>query len=185
MFFPKIFKYLLVAMLVVILVNPKRWLRQASDLSDMNYWIAIPLFFAIGFYGGFIQMGMGIIFLMITVLVLKFDLIAANALKMVIVLLYTIIVVVIFQMNGMIDWHLGLIVGVGQAVGGFLAAEFAAQNADAHKMGLPYTGCCGDTCSSLTVRLTFWRTRIKKMKWLVVRPLRVLPYWDSARCPPD
>ena len=60
--FRTVFKYLMILMLFVILFKPTRWL-QASDTAYVPpKWLSIPLFLALGFYGGFIQMGMGGIF---------------------------------------------------------------------------------------------------------------------------
>jgi len=124
--FQTVFRYLLVVMFFVILIKPKRWLKELNDLP-IEHPLAIPMFFLLGFYGGFIQMGMGIVFLVVTVLILKYNLISANALKTVIVAVYTCIAVLMFHYNGLIDWKVGLTIGVGQALGGFLTAEFASK----------------------------------------------------------
>lgn len=124
--FKEIFRYLLVLMLFVILINPKRWLHKAPQSIIHNPW-ALPLFLLLGFYGGFIQMGMGVVFLIVTVLILKYDLIGANALKTIIVASYTIIALAMFHFSGLVDWKVGATIGIGQAVGGYLTAEFASK----------------------------------------------------------
>ncbi len=129
--FKLIFKYLLLVMLLVILVNPKRWLIKTSENAIHNPWLSIPAFWALGFYGGFIQMGMGVIFLVITVLIMKYNLIDANALKTFIVTVYSVLVVALFHMNGLIDWKLGLIIASGQSVGGYFTADLASRYPDA------------------------------------------------------
>ncbi len=126
--FYTVFKYLLVLMLFVILINPKKWLRERDPVKIIKHPLALPVFFALGFYGGFIQMGMGIAFLVLTVIVLKYDLISANVLKTAVVAIYTFIAVIIFEWNGMIDWKIGLVIGIGQAIGGYLAAEFLSKD---------------------------------------------------------
>ena len=125
--FKIVFKYMLLVMLGVILIKPKRWLIEYTDTAPLNMWIATPLFFAIGFYGGFIQMGMGVLFLMMTVLILKYNIIDANALKTILVAIYTIAIVIIFHFNDLINWKMGLTIAIGQAVGGYLTAEFASK----------------------------------------------------------
>lgn len=127
-FFHTVFKYLLVVMLLVVLVKPKRWLKKPQSIIPINSFWSLPMFFLLGIYGGFIQMGMGVIFLVVTVLLLKYDIIAANALKTGIVAAYTIIAVLIFHFSGLIDWKIGLIIGIGQAAGGYLTAEFASKS---------------------------------------------------------
>ncbi len=125
--FEIVFRFLLVMMLVVILVRPKRWLRETDTTMKPNLWLTIPLFLALGFYGGFIQMGMGIFFLAAMVLGARFSIIESNGVKVFVVMLYTIVVLAIFQWKGLIDWKIGMILAVGQVIGAWLAATFASK----------------------------------------------------------
>ncbi len=121
------FKVLLVLMLVVILVKPSRWLRQTDPDRRTSLWLIIPVFLALGFYGGFIQMGMGIFFLAAMVLGARYSLLDANAVKAAVVALYTLIAVAIFAYRGMIDWQVGLIFAIGQTAGGYFTAHYASR----------------------------------------------------------
>ncbi len=126
--FKAIFRYLLVVMLLVILVKPARWLQAAKpEQPPLPAFVAIPLFFAIGFYGGFIQMGMGIFFLAVLVLISRYDLIGANVLKGVVVALYTGLALAFYAWKGLVDWQLGGLMAIGQTIGGFLTATFAGR----------------------------------------------------------
>ena len=131
--FLQVFRYLLLVMLLVILVNPKRWLIKTDVNRLPNLWISIPCFLGLGFYGGFIQMGMGVFFLVVTVLIMKINIIDANALKTIIIALYTIIVVFLFHRNGLIDWQLGLTVALGQSAGGYITADLSSKYPEADK----------------------------------------------------
>lgn len=130
--FMEVFKYLMVVMLLVVLVKPKRWLREVTVEQKTNFWVAIPAFLLLGFYGGFIQMGMGILFLAVMVLGANWSLIDSNVIKSLIVAIYTIVVIAIFQWQGLIDWKIGSVIAVGQTVGGYLTANFAAKNVKAN-----------------------------------------------------
>lgn len=125
--FKLVFKYLMIAMLCIILIKPKRWLASPVDVEAMPAFISVPLFFAIGVYGGFIQMGMGIFFLAVVVLVARYNIIDGNAIKAFTVTFYTLFVILIFQMNGLIDWKAGALLAIGQMVGGFITAKFASE----------------------------------------------------------
>ncbi|HKK74122.1 MAG TPA: sulfite exporter TauE/SafE family protein [Saprospiraceae bacterium] len=125
--FLSVFKVLLVVMFIVILVKPKRWLRETDVSKRPPLWLAIPLFLGVGFYGGFIQMGMGIVFLAVMVLLARYSLIHANAVKIVVVGIYTALAIIIFQYKGLIDWEIGLIMAIGQTIGGYYTAVFAAK----------------------------------------------------------
>lgn len=125
--FRQVFRFLMVFMLLVILVKPARWLRETDLEVQPPKWIIIPTFLALGFYGGFIQMGMGIIFLAVTVLGARFSLLDANILKSYIIAIYTIPVLIIFHFQGLIDWKYGLFMAIGQTVGGYLTAQYASR----------------------------------------------------------
>lgn len=125
--FKEVFKYLLVLMLFVVLVNPKRWLIETQLDHKIPVWLSIPLYLAIGFYGGFIQMGMGILFLAVLVLVAKQNIIEANAIKAFTVFFYTVFVLAYFHYRGLVDWRAGALLAVGQTIGGYLTAIYASK----------------------------------------------------------
>jgi len=125
--FRVIFKYLMIAVFFVLLIKPKRWLNAPDNEAKLNPWLAIPIFLALGFYGGFIQMGMGVFFLIITVLIGKYNIIDANAIKGFTVLLYSVVVLAIFHFRGLVDWKAGGVIAIGQLLGGYLTANFAAR----------------------------------------------------------
>jgi len=131
--FKTVFSYLLVVMLVVILIKPKRWLRDTDTDFKLHPIAAAALMIPLGFYGGFIQMGMGVLFLIVFVLIARYNIMEANAVKIFVVFLYTIVVLGIFAYKGMIDWRMGGLVAIGQAAGGWLGAEFGSKYKDADK----------------------------------------------------
>jgi len=125
--FRMVFGFLLILMLLVILVKPERWIREARDQQPVRYALAVPVFLILGFYGGFIQMGMGIFFLAAMVLGAGYDIIRANAIKVLVVALFTVMAILIFEWRGLIDWRVGLVLAVGQALGGYLTARYASR----------------------------------------------------------
>lgn len=131
--FREVFRFLMALMLIVILVKPKRWLRETDVDRPANPWLMLPLMLVLGFYGGFIQMGMGVFFLAIMVLIGRFSLTDSNAMKIVIVGLYTFIALFIFHAQGLVDWKFGSLLAIGQATGGWFAATFAARSPQANK----------------------------------------------------
>mgnify|MGYP002624932781 FL=1 len=124
--FISVFSYLMILMLFVILVKPQRWLRETDDSSNPNPLISIPMFLALGFYGGFIQMGMGVFFLAAMVLGAKYSLLDANVVKSFVVAAYTIVVIAIFHWQGLVDWKVGGILAIGQTAGGYFTAHYAS-----------------------------------------------------------
>ena len=119
---------LMVVMLVFILARPKRWLKgQLEVLGRRPRDLELVIFFFIGAYGGFIQAGVGIFLLAGLVLGVGYDLVRANAVKVLIVLCFTAFAMVVFMINGQILWGLGLLLAVGNAGGGWLAAKLAIE----------------------------------------------------------
>ena len=57
----------------------------------------------------------------------QFTIIKANALKMVVIVIYTIISLFIFHYNGLIDWRIGAVLSIGTAAGGYLTASYASR----------------------------------------------------------
>lgn len=126
--FKRVFRFLMILMLFVILVKPKRWLRETDTSNPTPIGVVIPVFLVLGFYGGFIQMGMGVFFLAAMVLGMRYSIMDGNVVKVFVVALYTIFAIILFQWQGMIEWKIGLIMAAGQAIGGYLGANFASKS---------------------------------------------------------
>ncbi|MCP5099252.1 MAG: sulfite exporter TauE/SafE family protein [Chloroflexi bacterium] len=119
---------LMIVMLVVILVEPKRWLEgRPNAMSEGPDWKQMIIFFGVGIYGGFIQAGVGIFLLAGLVLSVGYDLVRSNAIKSLIVLCFTISAMIVFIINDQIHWGIGLILAVGNGFGGWVAARMAVK----------------------------------------------------------
>jgi len=90
-------------------------------------WIQILIFFAIGLYGGFIQAGAGFFLLAGLVLGAGYDLVRANAVKVLIVLCYTIFALAVFLFNDQVRWEVGLVLALGNMLGAWIAARMAVK----------------------------------------------------------
>lgn len=117
---------LMAFMLVVLLVRPQRWLANTEPKPDaarkpLN-WL---LFLAVGFYGGFIQAGVGIFLISALVLRAGFDLVSANTIKLLVVFAFSLPVLAVFVRGGQVVWSYGLLLALGQALGAWGAARFA------------------------------------------------------------
>lgn len=119
---------LMLMMAVVILMRPKRWI-EGSQATERKFpgWLTAILFFLVGVYGGFIQAGVGIFLLVCLVLASGFDLMRANAVKVLIVLCFTIFTLAVFVYHGQVDWDIGLVLGIGNMAGAFVATKMAVK----------------------------------------------------------
>lgn len=95
--------------------TPPRGLTDSSS--------SIPLLLLAGFYGGFVQAGVGFILIAAIAGSLRYDLVRTNALKVACSLAFTALALLIFIMNGQILWIPGLILAVGSVAGAYLAVK--------------------------------------------------------------
>lgn len=84
----------------------------------------IALFFA-GVYGGFVQAGVGFILIAALAGSLRYDLVRANALKVVATGVFSVVALGVFIWRDQVLWVPGLILGVGTVVGAALSVKFA------------------------------------------------------------
>ncbi|MDP2380502.1 MAG: sulfite exporter TauE/SafE family protein, partial [Pseudohongiella sp.] len=78
-----------------------------------------------GVYGGFVQAGVGFILLAALAGGLRYDLVRANALKMVCTLAFTSVSLGIFIWFDQVKWVPGLILAVGTMLGSYFSVKFA------------------------------------------------------------
>lgn len=97
-------------------------------------WI---VFFLIGLYGGFLQIGVGILLLLGIRAFFRLSWTASNYFKLLIVLIYTVPTTIYFALVGMIEWQAGIFLALGQIIGAYGAARVFSLNAKL-KAYIPY-----------------------------------------------
>jgi uncharacterized membrane protein YfcA len=124
--FRKAMAVIMLVMLFFIIYKPSVWLKGQGNLvlRKVSVWQYI-IFFFIGVYGGFIQVGVGYFLLAGIVLGAGYDLVKANAIKVWIVLLYTPFALIVFVLNGQVNWKYGLIHAIGNVTGAYIASKWA------------------------------------------------------------
>jgi uncharacterized membrane protein YfcA len=124
----RIIGVLMVVLLGVMFFKPERWIAEHATRREPRLAVEIPLFFAIGVYGGFIQVSVGLFLIAGLVLGAGYNLIGANAMKNFLVLIFTAAALVVFVIHDQVDWMLGLLLGAGQALGAWVAARTALKH---------------------------------------------------------
>jgi len=118
----------MVIMVFFLFYKPDRWLKDnPAMLSRPVRWWQLVIFFAVGFYGGFIQVGVGYFLLMSLVLGVGYDLVKANAVKNLIVFLYAIFALLVFIIDGQVNYLYGLILSAGSVIGALIASYLAVK----------------------------------------------------------
>jgi uncharacterized membrane protein YfcA len=127
----KVIGYLMIFTLAIVLLKPKRWLIETAERKDNKSILNFIIFFAIGWYAGFIQMGMGILFLASLVLISKYSIIDANFIKIIICAALLFPALLIYMYNDQIEWIPATALALGQGLGGWFATKFALENEQA------------------------------------------------------
>jgi len=83
--------------------------------------------FAVGYYGGFAQAGVGIFLLAILGGLLRYDLVRANALKGLLITAFTGLSLLVFVGASQVEWIPGIVLGVGMVLGALAGVRFAIQ----------------------------------------------------------
>jgi hypothetical protein len=130
--FENILAGVLILMLFFIFMDPQRWLKDQLHLIQKKPDVMqVMIFLGIGLYGGFIHIGVGIILLSAIVLNAGYDLVKANAIKIMIVFLYSPFALGVFMLNGQVDYQIGLISAIGNILGGLVGSNMAMNKGNA------------------------------------------------------
>jgi uncharacterized membrane protein YfcA len=126
--FRQVFGVAMVALLYPMLRPPKARLEDLAAPPRSTFG-NVALFFAIGVYGGAIQAGVGI-FLIAALARSGLDLVRANAIKVVVIGVLTLVAVPVFVLHDQVDWRLASALVVGFGLGGELGARAAVKGGE-------------------------------------------------------
>jgi uncharacterized membrane protein YfcA len=103
--------------------------RTRTAPRPRSFWL-YPALFGIGFYGGFIQVGVGFLLMAALFHLLRVDLVRVNMHKVFIVLVYTLPALAVFLSTGNVVWGYGLALAAGNMLGGWLGARIAVRGGE-------------------------------------------------------
>lgn len=107
---------------IMLLPSPALLRTTRLEVSGLR-WPVLAAMLVIGFYGGFIQVAVGILFIVLLYRVLGIDLVQVNALKVMVVLVYMVPALGIFVATGNVAWSYGLVLAAGSMAGAWLAVQ--------------------------------------------------------------
>lgn len=118
---------------VMLVMHFDRGARSAAadhvpDRRQM--WRGHLMMIGAGFWGGFIQLGVGFILMPILNRVMGLDLVRTNMHKVVIVACYTTVALAVFASQVELLWVVGLALALGNAIGGYLGAHFTVSSGE-------------------------------------------------------
>jgi uncharacterized protein len=123
-------KILGIIMILIILsmIIPRKKIK--TDEKPGKLWMVYASMFGIGFYGGFVQVGVGFIIMAALYYLMRLSLVYVNMHKVFVVFVYTIPALVVFIVTDNVNWVLGLCLAAGNAIGGWWAAKFSVKGGE-------------------------------------------------------
>jgi len=127
--FQKILGIVMIGIVITMLIPSSK--RHINEIIETRLpWAIYPVMFALGFYGGFIQVGIGFLLMISLHRILKLSLLYVNLHKVFIVLVYTIPALVVFAITGNVNWFYGLSLAAGTAIGAWWSAKVAVKKGE-------------------------------------------------------
>lgn len=129
MWFQRILAVVMIATVVTLLIPQKSAAEDPEMSKKRERWI-YPIMIGIGFYGGFIQVSVGFLFMAALYHVMRMNLVLVNMHKVTIVMIYMVPALAVYAWTGNVDWLSGLSLGAGSAVGGWWAARVSVRGGE-------------------------------------------------------
>lgn len=114
--------------IIISMIIPRK--NVVTTDTGKSPWYVYLFMVGIGFYGGFIQVGVGFILMAALHYGMKLNLVRVNMHKVFIVFIYTIPALVIFIISGNVNWFLGLSLAIGNASGAWFAAKLSVKKGE-------------------------------------------------------
>ncbi len=128
--FNTILGFVLLLVVSFTVLNPKTQTHLTERMNGKYFWWSMLAFFFIGIFGGFIQAGAGYFILLALTQINQIKLVKSNALKSMIVSVYTLAALLVFIYHDQVHWVYGLILAFGQAAGAWVSSRWSAHKED-------------------------------------------------------
>ncbi|MDY0404170.1 sulfite exporter TauE/SafE family protein [Virgibacillus sp. 179-BFC.A HS] len=117
----------MVIVILLILFKPEQYMTlKNQQLTITKTIILVFCFLIVGFYGGFIQAGVGfLIIAFLSIFASKLMLVEMHSIKTVVTTIYLLISTIIFIAHGQVNWLYAVSLAVGSGIGGWLGSRFA------------------------------------------------------------
>jgi uncharacterized membrane protein YfcA len=115
---------------VVGLVLPNRKTAAGGHAIRHSRVLALAGFCAVGFYGGFIQAGVGFLIILILHRLLDMDLVQTNMHKVLIILVFSLPALAVFILTESVAWGTAGVLAAGNALGGVVAARVSVRGGE-------------------------------------------------------
>jgi uncharacterized membrane protein YfcA len=127
--FEKILAVIMIGVIITMILPKKQIVAVETLTKKQNFYVYLAMF-GVGFYGGFIQVGVGFLLMASLHYLMKQSLVKVNMHKVFIVLIYTIPALLIFIFTENINWGYGLLLAVGNIIGAWWGVKFSVKGGD-------------------------------------------------------
>ena len=126
--FQKILAIIMIFIIITMLLPKKKIEKTENDF--VIDWKIILSMLVVGFYGAFIQVGVGFLLMASFQYLMKLDLIKVNMHKVFVVLIFTLPALLIFILTNNINWYYGLTLSAGNVFGGWWGAKLSVRKGE-------------------------------------------------------
>jgi uncharacterized membrane protein YfcA len=121
--FDRVLALVMVAVMILMATGHDKVKPVGGEAQPKNLLLGHVLMVGAGFWGGFIQIGVGFILMPILHRVMGLDLVRVNMHKVFVVLVFTIVALAVFASQLELLWWTGAALAVGNSIGGWLGAH--------------------------------------------------------------
>ena len=128
--FRNILAYVLIGIILSMFLRRMNLRKVENESQNPGSWLIYPVMFVLGFYGGFIQLGIGFLFMASLYHLMRMDLVLINMHKVLIISIYTIPALIVFLLSGNVNWKFGLPLAAGMAFGAWWSAKISVKKGE-------------------------------------------------------
>jgi len=128
--FQKILAYVLIGVIISMLAKKSNQKEPKDSQHHQSSWYIYPVMLVVGFYGGFIQAGVGFLFMAFLYHLMKLNLVQVNMHKVFIILIYTIPALFVFLFTNNVDWKFGIVLAAGNSLGAWWSAKLSVKKGE-------------------------------------------------------
>lgn len=125
--FQKILGIVMIGIIISTILPNNSVRNDQQNKSNIGIYLSM---IGIGFYGGFIQVGVGFLLMGSLKYLMKLNLVLINMHKVFIVLIYTMPALFIFMITDNVNWLFGITLAIGNALGGWWAAKISVKKGE-------------------------------------------------------
>ena len=129
--FNRIIAIVMVMVIGITVFSPNKKTNGDNERMEIRHQlIGSIVFFFIGIYGGFIQAGAGFLIMAAISNINHMSLVKTNAIKVFVILIYTLSALIVFIWKGAINWEYGISLAVGSSTGAWITSRWSVKAGD-------------------------------------------------------